>query len=114
MTSKTLARRLDALELARRGPARLVVCRCATANRRENLPSGEHLPDCPAAAAGPDDSVIRVLYEDRARVVEPLEPIGSILPATPPPRVRGRDVTLEPLGSILPATEMHYACAGAT
>lgn len=62
MTSKTLARRLDALELARRGPARLVVCSCATVNLRENLPRGEHLPDCPAAAAGPADRVIVVTY----------------------------------------------------
>jgi len=66
MTSKTLARRLDALELARRGPARLVVCRCATANRRENLPSGEHLPDCPARTAGDGDNLVIVRYEDRA------------------------------------------------
>lgn len=89
MTIKTLSTRLERIEAARRPAGRLVVCSCATANRRENLPSGEHLPDCPAAAAGPDDSVIRVLYEDRARVVEPLEPIGSILPATSRPRPRG-------------------------
>ena len=59
-----LARRLAQLEAARRPAARLWVCRCATHNLRENLPSGEHLPDCPALTAGDNDTVIRVLYAD--------------------------------------------------
>ena len=59
-----LARRLAQLEAARRPAALLWVCRCATANGRENLPSGVHLPGCPAAAAGPADRVIVVRYDD--------------------------------------------------
>lgn len=89
MTPTNLAKRLERIEAARRPAGRLCVCRCATHNGRENLPSGEHLPDCPVLTAGPGDSVIRVLYEDRARVVEPLGPMGPILPATSRPRPRG-------------------------
>ncbi|MFZ2358732.1 MAG: hypothetical protein WA040_05255 [Anaerolineae bacterium] len=64
MTPTNLARRLAQLEAARRPAALLWVCRCATANMRENLPSGEHLPDCPALVAGPHDNVIVVRYAE--------------------------------------------------
>ena len=66
MTTATLTRRLERIEAARRPAARLLVCGCATHNGRENLPSGEHLPDCPAAAAGPADRVIVVCYAPTA------------------------------------------------
>lgn len=66
MTSKTLSTRLERIEAARRPAGRLVVCSCATVNLRENLPRGEHLPDCPAAAAGPADRVIVVTYAPTA------------------------------------------------
>jgi len=64
VTTATLTRRLERIEAARRPAARLLVCRCATANGRENLPSGEHLPDCPARTAGDGDHVIVVRYAD--------------------------------------------------
>lgn len=64
MTPTNLAKRLERIEAARRPAARLVVCSCATVNLRENLPRGEHLPDCPAAAAGPHDNVIVVRYAE--------------------------------------------------
>ena len=63
MTPTNLAKRLAQLEAARRPAALLWVCRCATANGRENLPSGEHLPDCPALVAGPADRVLVVRYD---------------------------------------------------
>ena len=66
MTPTNLAKRLERIEAARRPAGRLCVCRCATANGRENLPRGEHLPDCPAAAAGPADRVIVVTYAPTA------------------------------------------------
>ena len=62
MTITNLARRLDAIQARR--PARLLVCCCAMHNGRENLPRGEHLPDCPARAAGDGDNVIVVRYDD--------------------------------------------------
>ena len=64
MTPTNLARRLAQLEAARRPAARLWVCRCATANGRENLPHGEHRADCPALTAGPHDNVIVVRYAE--------------------------------------------------
>ncbi len=66
VTIKTLSTRLERIEAARRPAGRLVVCSCATANRRENLPSGVHLPDCPARTAGDGDNLVIVRYEDRA------------------------------------------------
>ena len=63
MPAKATSRRLSRLEAARRG--RLLVCSCATRNGRVNLPPGEHLDGCPAAAANPSDKVIRVTYATR-------------------------------------------------
>ena len=63
MTPTNLARRLAQLEAARRPAALLWVCRCATANMRENLPSGVHLPGCPALTAGPHDNLVIVRYD---------------------------------------------------
>ena len=66
MTSKTLLNRLEALEKRDAPPARLLVCGCAMDNGRENLPDGQHNPDCPVLDAGPRDNVIIVRYTDRA------------------------------------------------
>lgn len=59
----TLTKRLDALELRNQPAARMFVCDCARRNGRVNLPSGEHLPDCPAAGAGDTDLVLVMTYE---------------------------------------------------
>ena len=64
MPAKATARRLAQLE-AKTARGKLLVCRCATRNGRVNLPPGEHLDGCPAAAANPSDKVIRVTYATR-------------------------------------------------
>ena len=60
---RTLLRRVDALERANLPPARFFVCDCARRNGRVNLPSGEHLPGCPALTAGDTDIVCVMTYE---------------------------------------------------
>ena len=64
MATKTLDARLAALEKRDAPPARLLVCACGLDNGRENLPDGQHNPDCPVLDAGPRDNVIIVRYVD--------------------------------------------------
>ena len=56
MTTKQLAQRLDRIEAQRRGPAQIFICWC---------PENEkHRPDCPAAGAGDNDTVLWVTWQD--------------------------------------------------
>ena len=64
MTAKQIDARLAALEKRDAPPARLLVCSCGLANGRENLPDGQHNPDCPVLDAGPRDNVVIVRYAD--------------------------------------------------
>lgn len=55
MTTKTLAKRLARIE-AQRNPGRVLVC--------VGFCDGEHAPDCPAAGAGDNDTVVLLRWSD--------------------------------------------------
>ena len=60
MTTKTTARRIEALEAKTTPPGKLLVCSCATHAGRRNIT--EHETDCPALTAAPRDTVLTVHY----------------------------------------------------